>query len=89
MHSFFPFCAIIIISVVGLAVAVIGTNEMVAFPTRRSGGFSLSCYHTSLKGWTLKTTCANNKGTDIKTSLDLSKCLGVGAGGLLVCDPGL
>jgi hypothetical protein len=89
MHLFFPFFAVIVISVVGLAVAVTGSNAMIPFPTRRSGGFSLSCYHTYLKGWTLKTVCTNNRGTDIATSLDLSKCLGVGAGGVLVCDPGV
>jgi hypothetical protein len=87
MHPF------IIVSIIGLVVAVPDIGSEVTFPARSysSGGFSESCYHTGIKSntWTLQSTCANSTGTEAAASLDLSRCLGVGAGDVLVCDPGM
>jgi hypothetical protein len=51
------------------------------------GGFASSCEDTSLSGWTLTAQCKTNSGNYVQSSLDLSKCLGWGAGGYLLCQP--
>jgi hypothetical protein len=88
MRSFFKWLPVveIILVIINLAVAAPG-NDTTSF-VKRAGGFSSSCDDTSLNGWTLEALCQITSGSAIRSSLDLTQCLGWGAGGYLLCEPG-
>ena len=70
----------------GFAVAAPGNDATTL--ARRYGGFSNTCMDMSLQGWTLRADCQITSESYIHTSLDLTECLGWGAGGYILCQPG-
>ncbi|KIM88384.1 hypothetical protein PILCRDRAFT_3385 [Piloderma croceum F 1598] len=80
--SIFP-VAVTVLAMINLANSAPG-NEATSLARR---GFASSCEDTSLKGWTLTALCKNSIGSYSESSLDLSQCLGWGAGGYLLCEP--
>lgn len=80
--SLFP-VTVAVLGMIDLANSAPG-NEATSLAKR---GFASSCENTSLKGWTLTALCETNIGSYSESSLDLSQCLGWGAGGYLLCQP--
>jgi hypothetical protein len=87
MRSIYLPVIVALLGMIDLAVAAPGNDATTL--ARRDGGFSKTCMDISIfNSWTLEADCQVNSDDYIHTRLDLTQCLGWGAGGYILCQPG-